>query len=69
MPVVNGRLVCCVCGYDLGFDADEPYADPSCPDCEDRRMRAEAEAYQAERDAEDESLQWAADGEEPNGCW
>jgi phage FluMu protein Com len=30
----DGRLRCCVCGYDLG-DAEDPYRDPSCPRCLD----------------------------------
>lgn len=61
--IIDGRLACCVCGCDLGFSEDELYADPSCPDCEDRRLRYEAEQYQAELDAEDAGLQWASEGE------
>jgi hypothetical protein len=40
MPVVNGRLVCCVCGSDLG-DADDPYRDPTCGYCIDRENDAD----------------------------
>lgn len=44
MPIVDGRLVCCVCGSDLGFGEDEQYADPDCADCERNRLLAELEA-------------------------
>lgn len=50
MPVVNGRLTCCRCGADLG-DAEDPYRDPSCMECENREARAEAEA-------EDDRARW-----------
>ncbi len=45
MPTINGRLVCCSCGSDLG-DAEDPYADPACRVCLDRENEAEAE-YEA----------------------
>lgn len=50
MPVVQGRLTCCGCGADLG-DAEDPYRDPSCAQCERRQAIAEAEA-------EDERDRW-----------
>ncbi|MDP9202346.1 MAG: hypothetical protein M3P26_10515 [Gemmatimonadota bacterium] len=42
MPVVNGRLTCCVCGADLG-DAEDPYRDPDCINCATNEAQAEAE--------------------------
>ena len=43
MPEVDGRLVCCVCGADLG-DADDPYRDPDCTACEKRVLLSCEEA-------------------------
>ena len=40
MPVLNGRLVCCMCGADLG-DAADPYRDPACPVCLDEENDAD----------------------------
>lgn len=50
MPVVDGRLTCCVCGSDLG-DAEDPYRDPSCGVCLDREVEQESEQEQAEHEA------------------
>jgi hypothetical protein len=47
MPVVHGRLTCCVCGADLG-DASDPYRDPSCGECLQREAEQDWEADQAE---------------------
>lgn len=44
MPSINGRLICCSCGADLG-DASDPYRDPDCENC----LRAEIE-LETERD-------------------
>lgn len=67
MPVVDGRLTCCVCGSDLG-DAEDQFMDPNCQSCEERRSREEMEI---EREVEDESLAWASEGEETvsRGRW
>ena len=46
MPIVNGRLVCCSCGADLG-DAGDPYRDPSCLNC--AQLEAEQELAAEER--------------------
>lgn len=42
MPEINGRLICCVCGCDLG-DANDPFRDPDCPDCLEREFQMEME--------------------------
>lgn len=47
MPVVDGRLVC-FSGHDLGFDAEDPYADPDCRTCNRLEMEAEAEEWEAQ---------------------
>ncbi|MDF1536089.1 MAG: hypothetical protein P1S46_06235 [bacterium] len=49
MPEINGRLVCCTCGADLG-DASDPYRDPDCGDCLDRELRQEMEREAEEGD-------------------
>lgn len=54
MPIENGRLVCCVCGADLGFSSDDPYADPDCEVCERRRLDEEMD-FEREAEAEDEA--------------
>jgi len=45
MPEVNGRLICCVCGADLG-DAADPYRDPDCWECLMREYENEEEEDQ-----------------------
>lgn len=58
MPVVNGRLTCCVCGADLG-DAEDPYRDPDCEACDRRETQAELD-----READEDAPIW--DEEHPN---
>lgn len=47
MPILNGRLTCCVCGSDLG-SADDPGYDPDCAACQ---RRQEQEEYDSDAEA------------------
>ncbi len=41
-------LVCPTCGYDFGICAEDPYADPDCPECLKRSVEEELENYEEE---------------------
>ena len=53
MPTVNGRLICCGCGADLG-DASDPYRDPDCLACLHAELETEVENWtDADQEAAD----------------
>lgn len=48
MSEIDGRLICCSCGNDLG-DADDPYRDPDCEVCLRRELEQLDELDRAHR--------------------